>query len=165
MNLEEIEKTELWQLYEKGVNYNRMMNMYSDTDKNFRFYNGDQWQGLKSGGIEPVAYNVLKPIVKHQVGTINQNLWAINYSSDNFDNEDMMRLGKEVCSLLNKRASRVFEKDNMDYKTRSMSKNSAINDECPIYVDYEKNNVLEYEIIISKLNKLFLLNLDKIMIK
>ena len=27
------------------------------------------------------------------------------------------------------------------------------------------SNVLEYEIIISKLNKLFLLNLDKIMIK
>ena len=152
MNLEEIEKTELWQLYEKGVNYNRMMNMYSDTDKNFRFYNGDQWQGLKSGGIEPVSYNVLKPIVKHQVGTINQNLWAINYSSDNFDNEDMMRLGKEVCSLLNKRASRVFEKDNMDYKLRKVSKQSAINDEGLIYVDYNEETDDPVNEIVNKVD-------------
>lgn len=152
MNLEEIEKTELWQLYEKGVNYNRMMNMYSDTDKNFRFYNGDQWQGLKSGGIEPVSYNVLKPIVKHQVGTINQNLWAINYSSDNFDNEDMMKLGKEVCSLLNKRASRVFEKDNMDYKLRKVSKQSAINDEGLIYVDYNEETDDPINEIVNKVD-------------
>lgn len=138
MNIEEIEKTELWNLYEKGANYNRLMNMYSDTDKNFRFYNGDQWQGLKSGGIAPVSYNVIKPIVKHHVGTINENLWAINYSSDNFDNEEMIKLGSDICSLLNKRASRVFEKDNMDYKLRKVSKQAAINDEGLIYVDYNE---------------------------
>lgn len=148
MNQEEIEKTELWQLYEKGVNFNRMMNMYTDTDKNYRFYNGDQWQGFKSGGIEPVSYNVIKPIVKHQTGTINQNLWAINYSSDNFDNEEMIKLGTKICSLLNKRASRVFEKDSMDYKLRKVSKQSAINDEGLIYVDYdEKTNDPVNEII------------------
>lgn len=152
MNLEEIEKTELWQLYEKGVNYNKMMNIYSDTDTNFRFYNGDQWQGLKSGGIEPVSYNVLKPIVKHQVGTINQNSWGINYSSDNFDNEDMMKLGKKVCSLLNKRASRVFEKDNMDYKLRKVSKQSAINDEGLIYVDYNEETDDPVNEIVNKVD-------------
>ena len=137
MDLEEIEKTELWQLWQKGVSYNQMMGMYTDTDKNYRFYNGDQWKGLKSGGIEPVSFNVIKPIVKHQVGTINQNLWAINYSSDNFDNEEMIKLGERICSLLNKRASRIFEKDQMDYKLRKVSKQSAINDEGIIYVDYE----------------------------
>ena len=136
MDLKEIEETELWQLWQKGVSYNQMMGMYTDTDKNYRFYNGDQWKGLKSGGIEPVSFNAIKPIVKHQVGTINQNLWAINYSSDNFDNEEMIKLGEQICSLLNKRASRIFEKDQMDYKLRKVSKQSAINDEGIIYVDY-----------------------------
>jgi len=152
VNTEEIEKTELWQLYEKGANYNRLMKMYSDTDRNYRFYNGDQWQGLKSGGIEPVSYNVIKPIVKHQVGTINQNLWAINYSSDNFDNEDMIKLGKNICDLLNKRASRVFEKDNMDYKLRKVSKQSAINDEGLIYVDYNEDTDDPVNEIINKVD-------------
>lgn len=148
MNLEEIEKTELWMLYEKGTDYNMQMHMYTDTDKNFRFYNGDQWKGLKSGGIAPVSYNVIKPIVKHHVGTINENLWAINYSSDNIDNELMAKIGDKICSLLNKRVSRVFEKDNMDYKLRKVSKQAAINDEGIIYVDYDdetndpKNKIL-----------------------
>lgn len=150
MNIEEIEKTSLWELYEKGVNYNRRMNMYTDTDKNYRFYNGNQWYGLKSGSIEPVSFNVIKPIVKHQVGIINQNLWAINYSSDNFDNEDMIKLGKQVCDLLNKRASRVFEKDNMDYKLRKVSKQAAINDEGVIYVDYNEETDDPINEILSK---------------
>lgn len=148
MNIEEIEKTELWKLYEKGVNFNRQMNMYSDTDMNYRFYNGDQWKGLKSGGIEQVSFNIIKPIVKHQVGIINQNLWAINYSSDNFDNQVMIELGSQICGLLNKRASRIFEKDSMDYKIRKVSKQSAINDEGLIYVDYDdKSNDPVNEII------------------
>jgi len=137
MDTKEIEQTNLWGLYEKGVNYNRMQNMYTDTDRNYRFYNGNQWEGLKSGTIEPVSFNVIKPIVKHHVGTINENLWSINYSSDNFDNEEMAKLGSDVCSLLNKRASRVFEKDSMDYKLRKVSKQAAINDEGIIYVDYD----------------------------
>ena len=135
MDTKEIEKTNLWSMYEKGVNYNRMQNMYTDTDRNYRFYNGNQWEGLKSGTIEPVSFNVIKPIVKHHVGTINENLWSINYSSDNFDNEEMAKLGSDVCSLLNKRASRVFEKDSMDYKLRKVSKQAAINDEGIISVD------------------------------
>ena len=47
--IEELKKTDIWQLYEKGVNYNRKKGLYEDTDKNFRFYNGNQWYGLKSG--------------------------------------------------------------------------------------------------------------------
>ena len=155
MNTEEIEKTELWQLYEKGANFNILMNMYTDTDKNFRFYNGDQWKGLKSGGIAPVSYNVIKPIVKHHVGTINENLWAINYSSDNFDNEEMIKLGNDICSLLNKRASRVFEKDNMDYKLRKVSKQAAINDEGLIYVDYDDATDDPTNKILSKVDVCF----------
>lgn len=152
MNQEEIEKTELWQMYEKGVNFNMLMNMYTDTDKNFRFYNGDQWKGLKSGGIAPVSYNVIKPIVKHHVGTINQNLWSINYSSDNFDDETMASIGDRICSLLNKRASRVFEKDNMDYKLRKVSKQAAINDEGLVYVDYDENTDDPKNKILSKVD-------------
>lgn len=152
MNTEEIAKTRLWEMYEKGVSFNRIMNMYTDTDRNYRFFNGNQWDGLKSGTIEPVSYNVIKPIVKHHVGTINQNLWAINYSSDNFDDEYTILLGKRICDLLNKRASRVFEKDNMDYKLRKVSRQSAINDEGLIYVDYDEETDDPINEIINKVD-------------
>ena len=150
MNIEDLEKTEIWQLYEKGRNYNRMVGLYTDTDKNYRMYNGNQWSGLKISGIEPIQLNIIKPIVRYKVGIINNNLYKPVYSAENIENDDFKDVANETCELLNKLASRVWEKDNMDYKTRAMSKHSAINDECPIYVTYDKENNLPINEILSK---------------
>lgn len=136
----DIAETDLWQLYDRGVNYNRTMHLYDTTNKCYRFYNGDQWEGLKSGGIEPVSYPIIEPIVNYKVGTINQNLWKITYSSDNFDNEEeMRRIYNNTCDLLNKRVARVWEKDKLDYKVRNMSLDSAITGEGVMYVDYDES--------------------------
>ena len=32
MDLNELKETDIWELYEKGRNYNRLKNLYSDTD-------------------------------------------------------------------------------------------------------------------------------------
>lgn len=150
MNIEDLEKTEIWQLYEKGRNYNRMVGLYTDTDKNYRMYNGNQWSGLKISGIEPIQLNIIKPIVRYKVGIINNNLYQPVYSAENIENNDFKEVAVKTCELLNKLASRVWEKDNMDYKARAMSKHSAINDECPIYVTYDKENNLPINEILSK---------------
>lgn len=143
---EEIKVTSIWTLYERGVNYNRIRNIYSDTDTNFRMYNGDQLQGLETGIIEKVQLNIIKPIVKYKVGTICSNLWAINYSNNNFSSPEFQQKANRVCELLNKRASLIWEKDNMDLKIRQIAKQSAINSESIIYVDYKdgmpKNEIL-----------------------
>lgn len=134
--------TNIWQLYEKGVNFNRRRNIYSDNDKNFRMYNGNQWEGLPtSGGIEPVVFNIIKPIVKYKVGTINANLWAINYSAENFDNGEFRKTAEKVCENLNKHAARIWEKDNMDTKVYTISKKACINSESIVYVDYKDDEV------------------------
>ena len=133
----EIKETDLWQLYDKGVNYNRTVNLYENTNKCYRFYNGDQWYGLKSGGIEPVTYPIVEPIVNYKVATINQNLWNINYSSENFDDLENREIFKQACDLLNKRVARVWEKDQLDYKIRKVSTDSAVVGEGIIYVDYD----------------------------
>ena len=155
MDLNELKETDIWELYEKGRNYNRLKNLYSDTDKNYRMYNGNQWEGLKISGIEPIQLNIIKPIVKYKVGIINNNLYQPVYSAENFENKDFKEVAIKTCELLNKLASKVWEKDNMDYKTRSMSKNSAINDECPIYVYYDEENNMPVNEILSKNDVLY----------
>ena len=57
MDLNELEKTALYELYEKGRNYMRMRNVFTDTDRNYRMYNGNQWYGAKIEGIEQAQYN------------------------------------------------------------------------------------------------------------
>lgn len=148
MRPDEIEETNVWQEFEKGKAFNRMRNVFSDTDRNYRMYNGDQWYGLKIKGIEPVQLNIIKPIVKYKVGTINSNYYLPVFSSENIDDDEFKEVATKTCELLNRYARKVWEKDSMDYKTRSISKHSAINDECPIYVIYDKEtNLPEHEIL------------------
>lgn len=150
MNLEELRETDIWQLYSQSQNYARRINMYTDTDRNFRMYNGNQWEGLKISGIEPVQLNFIRPIVRYKVGSINQNLWAIHFSSENFENKEFLKTANKVCELLNKKVSKIWENDSMDYKIREISKNSAINDECPVYINYDKEKGIPSLEILSK---------------
>lgn len=150
MDLDELQQTDIWQLYEKGKNYNRLKNVYTDTDRNYRMYNGNQWDGLKISGIEPIQLNIIKPIVKYKVGVVNSNLYLPVYSAENMDNNDFKEVAKKTCELLNKLGSKVWERDNMDLKARAISKHSAINDECPIYVTYDEELDLPTHEILSK---------------
>ena len=150
MDLEELKETDIWQLYEQGRNYCRLINMYSDTDKNYRFYNGDQWQGLKIKGIEPVQLNFIRPIIKYKIGNINANLWAANFSSENFENKEFRKVAEKTCEMLNKKASKVWEKDGLDLKIRKVTKDAAINDEGIMYVHYDMEKQTPINEIISK---------------
>jgi len=150
MDLEELKETDIWQLYEQGRNYCRLINMYSDTDKNYRFYNGDQWQGLKIKGIEPVQLNFIKPIIKYKVGNINANLWSPNFSSENFENKAFRKVAEKTCEMLNKKASKVWESDGLDLKIRKVTKDAAINDEGIMYVTYDTEKQTPINEIIPK---------------
>ena len=139
MDLEELKATETWELFEHGRNFLRLMNVYKDTDRNYQFYNGDQWEGAKLDGIEKVQYNFIETIVDYKLGKINANLWAINFSSDNFDRE-FRPMAERTCDLLNKKAAKTWERDKMDAKIRLMTEDSAVNSEGIIYADFDMEN-------------------------
>ena len=148
--LEKVEKTEIWKIYEKLKEFMNRRNIYSDTDLNHRMYNGNQWEGLKVEGVEKVQYNFIKPIVKHKVSQITSNLFAINYSPENLENIEFMETAQKVCDLLNKKASKVWDRDFMDIKIKKCAKQSAINDEAIMYVYYDKTTNNPINEIISK---------------
>lgn len=149
MDLDELKTTEIWELYEKGKNYMRQLKVFSDTDLNYRMYGGNQWEGAKIEGIEQAQYNFIETIVNYKVSTINQNLWAINFSSENFD-RFFRKTAEETCDLLNRKARKVWEKDQMDSKIRVASDDSAINDEGIIYVDYDEEEQSPKNELINK---------------
>lgn len=137
MDFEEIKETDEWSLYEIGRKYLTQINAYTDTDTNYRMFNGDQWYGLKVKGIEKVQYNFIKPIVDYKTANINQNLWAINFSSDNFD-KDFRKRAEEVCDMLNRKSAQVWEREQMDHFLRVVSEDAAVNSEGIMYVDYDE---------------------------
>lgn len=150
MDREEIRETTAWQLYEHGRNYHRLTGIYVDTDRNYRMYNGNQWEGAKLGDVEPVQKNFIKPIVKYKNGVIHDNLYMVNYSSQNFENKEFRQQAERICELLNKKAARIWEKDKMDFKGRKITKDAAINDEGIMYVDYDLDKQMPVNEIIKK---------------
>ena len=150
MDLQEIKQTDIWALYDQCVSYCRMMGIFGDTDLNYRMYNGDQWHGLKIQGVEKVQYNFIKPIVRYKTGIVMTNLYAIVYSSENFENKAFRKTGQKICELLNKKAARIWEHDYMDLKLRLAVKDAAINDEGIVYVTVDGETGLPVNEIINK---------------
>lgn len=151
MDLENLKTTEVWELYEHGRNFLRLMNVYSDTDKNYQFYNGDQWNGAKLDGIEKMQYNFIELIIDHKLGKLNANKWAMNFASDNFERE-FRPIAQQVCDLLNKKAAKTWERDKMDGKVREFMEDAAVNSEGIIYSDYDEENQTPINEVLEKGN-------------
>jgi hypothetical protein len=150
LDINEIKETDIWLLYDKGRNYHRRVGIYTDTDRNYRFYEGDQWQGAKLGEIEPVVDNVIKSVVKYKVAVILDNLYAVNYSSMNFENQEYHKAADKLCTMLNGYAARVWERDKMDFKGRRIVFASCINGEGIIYVNFDKDKMFPVNEIVKK---------------
>ena len=150
MDIQEIKETPIWALYEKGRNYHRRVGIYVDTDRNYNMYNGNQWAGAKLGDVEPVQKNFIKPIVKYKLAVIHDNLYAINFSSLNFENRDFRQTADRYCEMLNRYAANIWERDKMDFKGRRVCKDAAINDEGIIYVNFDKEKMYPVNEIVKK---------------
>ena len=150
MDITEIRETPIWQLYEKGRNYHRRVGIYVDTDRNYNFYNGNQWEGAKLGDVEPVQKNFIKPIVKYKLSVVHDNLYAINYTSQNYENPGFREASQRYCDMLNRYASNIWERDKMDFKGRRVTKDAAINDEGIVYVSFDLEKMIPVNEIVKK---------------
>ena len=150
MDIREIRETPIWGLYERGRNYHRRVGIYIDTDRNYAMYNGNQWQGAKLGDVEPVQKNFIKSIVKYKCAVIHDNLYAINYSSQNYENPDFRKMAVRYCDMLNRYAANIWERDKLDFKGRRVTKDAAINDEGIIYVNFDQEKMTPVNEIVKK---------------
>lgn len=121
--------TDIWQKYEKGVDYIHKIDLVNKTDKCHRFYLGDQWYGAKSGGEELPVFNFIKPVVKYKVSTVSQNSMTAVYSPVETQNE----IQSKACELLGKHFTKMWERAKMDSSAWKIIKDSAIQGDSYIY--------------------------------
>lgn len=151
-NSEEYEVTSLWTDYQRGVQYNRNKGLYTNTEKNYNFYHGKQWEKANLGGIQPMIYNILKPIVKYKLGVIYQNHYEIVFNPNTYNTIEEGEQLNNLCKVLNKHIARTWEIEQADKKVREATKDACINDEGITHSFYDEETGQTKAEVIDKNN-------------
>lgn len=138
--------TDEWKLYERGKSYNLSMGLYEDTEKNYDFYHGKQWNNAKLGNVQPITLNVIRPIVKYKVGVLNSNDYQIVFNPNVYESYEQGQNLKNICKSLNKFANRLWELEQVNKKVREILKDSCINAEGIAHA-YEVDEEIKTEVI------------------
>ena len=155
-DLKKLVETDIWQLYEKHAMYMRNKGYYSATDRNFRFFNGNQWDNAIVGkNVELIRINYIKPIVKYKVGVVTSTNYAIIYNSDNFESQEFRTEAKRASELLTKEASKIWEKNKLDNRLKKAVRKSAINGEVIVYWYWEEETQMPKIELKSKVDVMY----------
>lgn len=150
-----LNKTQIWQDYEKGVEYLRTRNMYEKNERHWNFFHGKQWENAKLGEIKPVVINVIKPIVKYKTGILNQSSYRVVFSPDYLATNP--EEANALCELLSKHVDKIFENENLDAELRQVLKDSCVVSEGILY-NYFNNSKKEIKTELVDKNNLVLGN-------
>ena len=101
--------TELWREFERCADVHRRIGIDSDTERAYRFYEGDQWYGLESGDEQMPVYNFIAPVVRYKTAMVAQNSISITYSAPGTD-----RNTHALCGRLSTLAISKWERLGMD---------------------------------------------------
>lgn len=135
------ETTEIWDLYQKGIDYIHKINLVSETDEAHRMYSGDQWYGLQSGNEKMPQYNFIKGIVKYKVAVVSQNTMSAVYSNMGQKDETIIK----ACEMLNEYFRKQWELAKMDTQSWKVVKDACIQGDG--YLFFPGSNVMESQII------------------
>lgn len=138
--------TTVWEEYQRGVDYNYQQQLYEKSKRNYNFYLGNQWEGAKLSGIQPITLNIIKSIVKYKVGVVKTNSYQIYFNSETYENQEEREKLEDVCNMLNRYANRLWEKNKLNKMVRNCINDACIDNEGIVYFyadpDPDSNNIL-----------------------
>lgn len=138
--------TSVWEEYQRGVDYNYQQQLYEKSKRNYNFYNGNQWEGARLSGIQPITLNIIKSIVKYKVGVVKTNTYQIYFNSDTYENQEEREKLEDICNMLNRYANRLWEKNKVNKIVRNCINDACIDNEGIVYFyadpDPKSNNIL-----------------------
>lgn len=128
MNNEQV--THIWEKYQNGVNYNSAKNLYSEVERNWNFFLGEQWKGVKFAEkkYKPPVMNIIKPTVRLMYSTVAMQKRTVVFS-------DMSHgaVNAEITRYLTALAKKEWEKGKIDTLLWQAIKTAAIAGDSYIY--------------------------------
>lgn len=140
--------TDVWSDYQKGVMHNRTKKLYDETEQNYKFYFGDQWDRVEAGNEKLIVKNIIKPIIKYKLGVVNSNAYAVVFNPNVLEYSDSQEIIENLCKSLNAHIDKTWELQQVDKMIREALKDSAINSEGILHNFYDNSeNEVKTEVI------------------
>ena len=79
-------------------------------------------------------------------------MYAVNYSSQNYENRQFQKEATRYCDLLNGYIRRLWEKDKLDFYGRRVTKDAAINGEGIMYTYLDKEKMTPIHEVVKKVD-------------
>lgn len=133
------ESTDVFKLYQDGIDYNTRTNFYSKVDLHWDFYNAKQWRGIKSEGLPKVQVNICRQSVDYKVASIMSQNIAISYDAENVteyegDEEYQKQENQRMfASMITDVVKLKWEKLKMNKKIRQALMDGAIAGDMCLY--------------------------------
>ncbi len=128
-------KTLAWSQYEAGRAYHEKLGLYDTAAQNERFYIGDQWNGVNSGGLPTPVFNIVARVVNFLVSSVMTHAVSLSYSNER-GTPDGSALDERVdaaVSALNAMSARRWEKLKMDSLLRDGLLDAALTGDAVFY--------------------------------
>ena len=74
--------TTTWQQYQDGIAYKSSINLYNTVDENQRFYDGDQWYGIKAPNMPKPVFNFIEPSARFATVQVKDHKITGKYVTD-----------------------------------------------------------------------------------
>lgn len=117
--------TEIWKLYQIGEDHHNKASLYTKTDKAHKFFEGDQWDGLQSGGEVLPMFNFIQPTCEYKIAMVALKSMRIEYTN------------VEYSEILSEMANTLWEISVMDKRMWEIVKEACIAGDAWIYF-YDK---------------------------
>lgn len=134
------EETDGWKEYQSGIDFKNRINLYSDVDKHWRFYNKSMWDGVQSGNLPTPVLPLIPRIVDHKVNMVMGDDIKINYSIDGIDDtEEGSSELRELAKMLSAYSMTLWEGLNEDTKNEQALLDAAVTGDGIEYFSWDPN--------------------------
>ncbi len=112
--------------YDKGVDFNRNIDLYDTVEVNENFFIGKQWEGVQANGLPTPVFNFLKRVVLFQVANVSTDNLKLHAKPLTGSGQVPTEILEIFSDLLNHQFNAIFEQNKMGGLIREFARNAAV---------------------------------------
>lgn len=127
--------SEIFKLYQNGIDYNKNINYYTDIELCENFFIGNQWVGLDAPNAAKTVHNVINRSISHQIAfLVSESIAALVTPNELATPEQ-----KILCEALTAEFKNLIDKTMLIHLMKEALRDAAVDGDGYLYAYYDEN--------------------------